>query len=109
LNTTRVEPAVDSTWFQLKALDFVSENYEILSRCQTFVALKFKCPCPYDLGADWCLHTADTFFARALRDSNQLLWTGPGGVPDLGGRVLPYTQDHHSLISSAQLNSPPLL
>jgi DNA polymerase epsilon subunit 1 len=38
-----------------------------------------------NLGPDWCLHTADTFFARALRDSNQLLWTGPGGVPDLGG------------------------
>lgn len=38
-----------------------------------------------NLGSDWCLHTADTFFARALRDSAQLLWTGPGGVPDLGG------------------------
>ena len=38
-----------------------------------------------NLGQDWCLHTADTFFARALRDSSQLLWTGPGGVPDLGG------------------------
>lgn len=38
-----------------------------------------------NLGADWCLHTADTFFARALRDTDQLLWTGPGGVPDLGG------------------------
>jgi len=38
-----------------------------------------------NLGSDWCLHTADTFFARALRDADQLLWTGPGGVPDLGG------------------------
>ena len=38
-----------------------------------------------NLGADWCLHTADTFFARALRDSGQLLWTGLGGAPDLGG------------------------
>ena len=38
-----------------------------------------------NLGTDWCLHTADTFFARALRDSSQLFWTGPGGVPDLGG------------------------
>ena len=38
-----------------------------------------------NLHADWCLHVADTFFARALRDSNQLLWTGPGGKPDLGG------------------------
>ena len=38
-----------------------------------------------NLGTDWCLHTADTFFARALRDSGQLLWTGLGGAPDLGG------------------------
>ena len=37
-----------------------------------------------NLGTDWCLHTADTFFARALRDSGQLLWTGLGGAPDLG-------------------------
>ena len=38
-----------------------------------------------NLGKDWCLHVADTFFARALRDDGQLLWTGPGGAPDLGG------------------------
>jgi DNA polymerase epsilon subunit 1 len=38
-----------------------------------------------NLGKDWCLHVADTFFARALRDDAQLLWTGPGGAPDLGG------------------------
>ena len=38
-----------------------------------------------NLGQDWCLHTADVFFARALRDNDQLLWTGAGGAPDLGG------------------------
>ena len=38
-----------------------------------------------NLHADWCVHTADTFFARALADDEQVLWTGLGGVPDLGG------------------------
>ena len=38
-----------------------------------------------NLKHDWCLHVADTFFARALRDNGQLLWTGVAGAPDLGG------------------------
>ena len=39
-----------------------------------------------NLGQDWCLHVADTFFARALRDDGQLLWTGPSpSAPDVGG------------------------
>ena len=38
-----------------------------------------------NLGTDWCLHVADTFFARALRDSAPALWTGPGARPDFGG------------------------
>jgi len=38
-----------------------------------------------NLHADWCVHTADTFFARALADDEQVSWTGVGGVPDLGG------------------------
>jgi|TARA_B110000967_G_scaffold122316_1_gene124828 DNA polymerase epsilon subunit 1 len=40
-----------------------------------------------NLKQDWCLHVADTFFARALRDDGQLLWTGVAGAPDLGGGV----------------------
>lgn len=38
-----------------------------------------------NLKSDWWVHTADTFFARSLQDDEQVLWTGPGGEPDLGG------------------------
>ena len=38
-----------------------------------------------NLNSDWCVHTADTFFARSLQDDSQVLWTGLGGEPDLGG------------------------
>ncbi|XP_057748671.1 DNA polymerase epsilon catalytic subunit A-like [Arachis stenosperma] len=34
---------------------------------------------------DWLIFTADTFFSRALRDSQQVLWISDGGLPDLGG------------------------
>ncbi|KAI3706102.1 hypothetical protein L1987_76358 [Smallanthus sonchifolius] len=34
---------------------------------------------------DWRIHTADIFFARALRDQKQILWISDNGVPDLGG------------------------
>ncbi|CAM6102738.1 unnamed protein product [Calypogeia fissa] len=35
--------------------------------------------------SDWLLFTADTFFARTLRDNKQVLWISDNGVPDLGG------------------------
>jgi len=38
-----------------------------------------------NLKSDWWVHTADTFFARTLQDHEQILWTGSGGEPDLGG------------------------
>ncbi|MED6175850.1 hypothetical protein PIB30_082172 [Stylosanthes scabra] len=34
---------------------------------------------------DWLIFTADTFFSRALCDSQQVLWISDGGLPDLGG------------------------
>ncbi|KAI3724149.1 hypothetical protein L2E82_35917 [Cichorium intybus] len=34
---------------------------------------------------DWLIHTADVFFARALRDQQQILWVSDNGIPDLGG------------------------
>ncbi|KAK1354606.1 DNA polymerase epsilon catalytic subunit [Heracleum sosnowskyi] len=34
---------------------------------------------------DWLIHTADIFFARALRDHQQVLWISDNGNPDLGG------------------------
>ncbi|XP_023756876.1 DNA polymerase epsilon catalytic subunit A [Lactuca sativa] len=34
---------------------------------------------------DWLMHTADIFFARALRDHQQILWVSDNGIPDLGG------------------------
>ncbi|KAL6523491.1 hypothetical protein OROGR_017094 [Orobanche gracilis] len=34
---------------------------------------------------DWLIHTADIFFARALRDQQQILWVSDNGIPDLGG------------------------
>ncbi|KAG0453679.1 hypothetical protein HPP92_024983 [Vanilla planifolia] len=34
---------------------------------------------------DWLLFIADTFFSRALRDQQQILWTSDDGIPDLGG------------------------
>ncbi|MED6160431.1 DNA polymerase epsilon catalytic subunit A [Stylosanthes scabra] len=34
---------------------------------------------------DWLIFTADTFFSRALRDNQQVLWISDGGLPDLGG------------------------
>ncbi|KAJ9554747.1 hypothetical protein OSB04_009361 [Centaurea solstitialis] len=34
---------------------------------------------------DWLVHTADIFFARALRDQQQILWVSDNGIPDLGG------------------------
>ncbi|PWA95928.1 DNA polymerase epsilon catalytic subunit [Artemisia annua] len=34
---------------------------------------------------DWVIHTADIFFARALRDQQQILWVSDNGIPDLGG------------------------
>ncbi|OVA03605.1 DNA-directed DNA polymerase [Macleaya cordata] len=34
---------------------------------------------------DWLLFTADTFFSRALRDQQQILWISDDGIPDLGG------------------------
>eukprot|EP00850_Spirogloea_muscicola_P017955 SM000159S01786 [mRNA] locus=s159:288661:304957:+ [translate_table: standard] len=36
---------------------------------------------------DWVLFTADVFFARALRDNQQLLWMSNSGLPDLGGVI----------------------
>ena len=38
-----------------------------------------------NLGPDWVITVADTFFARALRDANHVLWSSPSGEPDLGG------------------------
>ncbi|GJP47493.1 hypothetical protein CLOM_g6680 [Closterium sp. NIES-68] len=38
-----------------------------------------------NMSQDWILHTADVFFARALRDNNHLLWLSPTGLPDVGG------------------------
>ncbi|KAI5066379.1 hypothetical protein GOP47_0019003 [Adiantum capillus-veneris] len=35
--------------------------------------------------SDWILSTADSFYARALRDHQQVLWVSEDGVPDLGG------------------------
>lgn len=35
--------------------------------------------------SDWLLFTADTFYARALRDHMQVLWVSNDGIPDLGG------------------------
>ena len=58
-----------------------------------------------NLGKDWCLHVADTFFARALRDDAQLLWTGPGGAPDLGGGAVetsPGVMDETTSMDSAR-------
>jgi DNA polymerase epsilon subunit 1 len=58
-----------------------------------------------NLGKDWCLHVADTFFARALRDGAQLLWTGPGGAPDLGGGAAesgPGVMDETTSLDSAR-------
>ena len=37
-----------------------------------------------NLGKDWCLHVADTFFARAAR-RRPLLWSGPGARRRAGG------------------------
>ncbi|KAL4591685.1 hypothetical protein LXL04_004655 [Taraxacum kok-saghyz] len=34
---------------------------------------------------DWLIHTADIFFARALRDQQQILWVSDNGIPDVGG------------------------
>ncbi|XP_021832845.1 DNA polymerase epsilon catalytic subunit A-like isoform X1 [Prunus avium] len=34
---------------------------------------------------DWLIHAADTFFSRALRDQQQVLWISDDGIPDLGG------------------------
>ncbi|XP_057456006.1 DNA polymerase epsilon catalytic subunit A-like [Lotus japonicus] len=34
---------------------------------------------------DWLIFTADTFFSRALRDNQQVLWISDDGLPDLGG------------------------
>ncbi|KAK3041245.1 hypothetical protein RJ639_001528, partial [Escallonia herrerae] len=34
---------------------------------------------------DWLIHTADIFFARALRHQQQVLWISDNGIPDLGG------------------------
>ncbi|KAK2968076.1 hypothetical protein RJ640_000491, partial [Escallonia rubra] len=34
---------------------------------------------------DWLIHTADIFFARALRHHQQVLWISDNGIPDLGG------------------------
>nr|XP_043613660.1 DNA polymerase epsilon catalytic subunit A-like [Erigeron canadensis] len=36
---------------------------------------------------DWLIHTADIFFARALRDHQQILWVSDNGFPDLGGDI----------------------
>ncbi|KAG0596068.1 hypothetical protein M758_UG221700 [Ceratodon purpureus] len=38
-----------------------------------------------NFNSDQLLFTADTFFARALRDHQQVLWVSHDGVPDLGG------------------------
>ncbi|MCO5564216.1 hypothetical protein L7F22_017874 [Adiantum nelumboides] len=35
--------------------------------------------------SDWILSTADSFYARALRDHQHVLWVSEDGVPDLGG------------------------
>ncbi|KAJ7294671.1 hypothetical protein O6H91_Y241800 [Diphasiastrum complanatum] len=34
---------------------------------------------------DWLLFIADLFYARALRDHQQVLWISDDGIPDLGG------------------------
>ncbi|XP_058761674.1 DNA polymerase epsilon catalytic subunit A-like isoform X2 [Vicia villosa] len=34
---------------------------------------------------DWLMFTVDTFFSRALRDNQQVLWISDDGFPDLGG------------------------
>ncbi|KAK3232982.1 hypothetical protein CYMTET_56694, partial [Cymbomonas tetramitiformis] len=41
-----------------------------------------------NFGTDWLLFTSDIFFARALRDSRQLLWATDLGEPDFGGASL---------------------
>jgi len=38
-----------------------------------------------NFNSDWLLFTADTFYARALRDHSQVLWVSSDGLPDLGG------------------------
>ncbi|KAL2635827.1 hypothetical protein R1flu_007306 [Riccia fluitans] len=38
-----------------------------------------------NIDSDWLLFTADTLYARALRDNQQVLWSSDNGIPDLGG------------------------
>ncbi|KAK9075077.1 hypothetical protein SSX86_003396 [Deinandra increscens subsp. villosa] len=38
-----------------------------------------------NIESDWSIQTADIFFARALRDREQMLWVSDDGNPDLGG------------------------
>ena len=38
-----------------------------------------------NLDLDWSTHVLDTFFARRLRDEQQVLWSGKNGKPDYGG------------------------
>jgi DNA polymerase epsilon subunit 1 len=38
-----------------------------------------------NLDSDWSTHVLDTFFARRLRDEQQVLWSGKNGKPDYGG------------------------
>ncbi|BBN04847.1 DNA polymerase epsilon subunit 1 [Marchantia polymorpha subsp. ruderalis] len=52
-----------------------------------------------NVDSDWLLFTADTFYSRALRENQQVLWSSDDGVPDLGGAI---TDDSTSLEDEVQ-------
>ncbi|KAI3684075.1 hypothetical protein L2E82_49977 [Cichorium intybus] len=57
---------------------------------------------------DWLIHTTDVFFARALRDQQQILWVSDNGIPDLGGDIEEetcYSDEIHHLAVNALLKS----
>ena len=60
----------------VESAEWLKEHVEIASYAHIPVG---------NLKSDWWVHTADAFFARTLHDAEQVLWTGPGGEPDLGG------------------------
>ncbi|KAI3503881.1 hypothetical protein L1887_32346 [Cichorium endivia] len=54
---------------------------------------------------DWLVHTADVFFARALRDQQQIFWVSDNGIPDLGGDIEEETCYSDELAVNALLKS----
>ena len=75
-----------STHWQLPALKMATARCGALALwMQQRIELSKWAQIPLgDWNTDWVLQAADTFFARALRSNQQVLWIGKNGTPDLG-------------------------